>query len=176
MRSFHTDHGAIVTYVGRAGFRRAMALGPALEDPQTNGTWIPVLLPDGDITMIAPANVVDVLPDRITDDASPGTGEVIETTRRALSTLMRGLGEPVTANVFQMRCLLDEFLAAIGPIKSTVDVLGRVDPTGALPEAIVSLVNASTRLDKGDVGGCMAAIDAAHAALEGITFERPDSA
>lgn len=176
MRSFHTDHGAIVTYVGRAGFCRAMALGPALEDPQTNGTWIPVLLPDGDITMIAPANVVEVLSDRITDDTNPGTAQVIETTRRALGTLLRGLGEPVTTNVFDTRSLLEEFLAAIGPVKSTLDVLGRVDPTGALPEAIVSLINASTRLDKGDVGGCMAAIDAARAALEGITFERPDSA
>lgn len=70
---FQSGHGRIVIFLDRhavdgAVFRRAIALGPEVEDPLTGDTWIPALRPDGVVTLIDPTMVIDVQP---TYDGAP---------------------------------------------------------------------------------------------------------
>jgi hypothetical protein len=64
---FHSEYGRIVTYVDRrvgasAVFRRALVLGPELDDPQTGDTWIPALRADSLVTLVDPTSIVDMQP------------------------------------------------------------------------------------------------------------------
>lgn len=64
---FHSEYGRIVTYLDRragasAVFRRALTLGPELDDPQTGDTWIPALRIDNVVTLVDPTSVIDMQP------------------------------------------------------------------------------------------------------------------
>ncbi|HEX3593120.1 MAG TPA: hypothetical protein VHV74_26130 [Pseudonocardiaceae bacterium] len=181
---YHVDpsRGAIVTYVddgtvGASVFRRAVAVGPAVRDPQTEDPWLPVLRTDSVVTMVEVASVVDVLPDG-TRARAEDADDVVEVTRRALTALSRGLTEPATASLDHARTVLDDFVAAIDPVQSTLDVLSTVDPSGSLAVAVLYLIGARAHLENGDVTSTRAAIDAAQVVMCGLSpsvpRERPD--
>ena len=168
------DHGAIVTYVDNRAddgpvFRRAVALGTNMDDPQTEDTWIPVMRTDSVVTLVDPATVVDVIPGQRTADLDPAAAQVVDVTRGALDGLTRGLASPAGASAQYTQVLLEDFVSSISPIPSTLDVLVTVDPTGTLAVAVMYLVTASAHLDDGDIDATRTAIEAAHAVLDGMS-------
>ena len=173
---FHPDRGAVVTYIDRETstrtvFRRAVALGPELTDPNTDDTWIPVVRSDHETVLVDPTVVVDVRPAGCDVDERPAAAEVVEVTRRALGTAIRELdagGGPESVQI-----LLADFVAAISPVQRTLEVLGDMEPTGLVAVAITYLVNASTQLDIGNVVAGRAAIEAAYVVFQDLAAD-PD--
>ncbi|GLY47848.1 hypothetical protein [Lentzea sp. NBRC 102530] len=60
-------NGAVVTYFDPSPFaedvfRRAVAVGPEIVDPQTNLRWIPLVRTDARIELVVWAVVVDIAP------------------------------------------------------------------------------------------------------------------
>jgi len=173
---FHPDRGAVVTYIDRETstrtvFRRAVALGPELNDPNTDDTWIPVLRSDHVTVLVDPTAVVDVRPSGRDVDTRPAAAEVVEVTRRALETAIRELA--AGGGLASVQVLLTDFVAAISPVQRTLQVLGDMEPTGLVAVAITYLVNAATQLDIGNVTAGRAAIEAAYVVFRDLSAD-PD--
>lgn len=159
----HPADGAVVTYVDREHadgqvFRRAVVLGPELDDPETHEGWLPVLGPDRTLGVIDANSVVDVAPAQ-----APAAGDVIDRTRRALDAAIRGVA--TTTDAGGTARLLVDFVVAIRPVQRTVEVLVDAEPTGALAAALCHLVNAANHMENGDATAGRAAIAAARLAL-----------
>ncbi|HEX4723932.1 MAG TPA: hypothetical protein VH333_15555 [Pseudonocardiaceae bacterium] len=153
-----------------AVFRRAVALGPELNDPQTDDTWLPVLRQDRVIALVDPTVVVDVSPTHA-DIGVDLAAEVVEMPRHALNTAVDGVAEDGDADDVQI--LLADFVTAVSPVQRTLEVLADIEPTGLLATAIIYLVRASIRLDIGDVVAARAAIEAAYVAFQNLSSD-PD--
>lgn len=169
----HPSAGAIVTYLdnradGDEMYHHAVALGPHLDDPHTDDTWVSVMRTDGTCTLVDPASVIDVLPDGDQSDHRWRPTEMVEMTQRALDTLSRGLAAPTTADMTNARAVLDDFVSTISPVQPTLDVLTEVEPTGTLAISVLHLVGASVYLDDGDIDAARAAIATAYMLIEGL--------
>lgn len=177
----HPSPGAVVTYLDDHAdsgeeLHRAVAAGPALDDPRTGETWVPLIRVDSVLTLVGAASVIDVSPSGGPPNCGPDPAEVIEGTQRALDVLSRGLAAPATADMTNARAVLDDFVSSIRPVQSTLDVLTDVDPSGTLAIVMLYLIGASAHLDDGDIGSTRTMIADAQLLLDGWSQERPDPA
>lgn len=172
---FHPDHGSVVTYVESTGqaatvFQYAMAVGPEIDDPQTDSTWIPVLRTDRVLALVDPVSVVDVVPARPEPVSDVNAPEAVEATRRALIAAMGELSRAdVPRSLAHAQDVLGAFARAIDPVERTLDVLAALDPSGALATAVTYLLTAAAMLDAGDLEAGRAAIEASTIVLDEFT-------
>ncbi len=59
------EHGAIVTYLNPdvldpTAFLRGIVIGAHVVDPRTSRAWVPVLLPDGTLSVLDARNIIEV--------------------------------------------------------------------------------------------------------------------
>jgi hypothetical protein len=65
MRSLNIGAGRIITYADARGsppFRRAVATGDQVTDPQTGRCWLPVIRTDLLVDLVDPDSVIDIAP------------------------------------------------------------------------------------------------------------------
>lgn len=147
------QRGSVLIHVdGRApAFRRALAIGPALADPDTDAPWVPLVRPDGTSDLVEFTSVVDVSPDdapcplRVTDPSGP-----VGVLAAALDRLVTELTVADRERRSTTYDLLDDFVRAVAPVESALCLLAESDPDNGLGPVLGWLCCAGSEFDAGN--------------------------
>jgi hypothetical protein len=164
--------GSVVIHVddGEPVFRRAVAIGPVLVDPDTDVAWVALARANGTVTMTDAGSVVDVLPDdapsplRFADPHGP-----VGVLARALDRLAAGLigaGPDGRRQGSTTPDLLAEFVCSAAPVEQALRLLAESDPDNGLAVVLGWLSWAGNEYDAGNLAGVVSGVLLADGALK----------
>ncbi|HEY4460589.1 MAG TPA: hypothetical protein VGN81_40190 [Pseudonocardiaceae bacterium] len=163
---------ATVTYldagdVARRDVCHAVVAGADVEDPETGVAWMPIARPDGELTLLDPALVVDG------STTAPHAVDVLASALAVLAHDMSEVDERVPGALRTARLLIVRFIAGTAPIERTVQALADANPRGGLSVVLGGLDSAVEQLDLGHLGDSTADIVAANFALAELLVPGP---
>ncbi len=178
----HADRGSIVTFLDSEGsehswFCQAVVTGSGVIDPETDVDWVPIVRPDGELTLLDPALIVTTEPARTGNDAEPEPPRVVDILAGALAVLAEGMTDldelapmaPQAASV-----LLRRFAEQIMPIEYALCVLVDANPMGRLATVLSGISSAVDQFEHGHVADGKAGILIANNAMAGLVEPEPD--
>ncbi len=178
----HAGSGSIITYLDASGsergwFCQAVVTGIGVVDPQTNVYWLPIVRPDGELTLLDPALIVTTEPgrqDRDTDMGPPPAVDILAGALAALADGMTEIDERAPMALMDARELLTRFVNVITPIEYALCILVDADPRGRLATVLSCISSAADQFEHGRVADGKAGILIANNAMADLVDPEPD--
>lgn len=174
------DRGSIVTYLDAGGsargwFCRAVVTGVGVIDPETDVDWLPIVRPDGELTLLDPALIVTTEPTGTDEDAEPPPA--VDILAGALAVLADGmieLDERAPRAPQAASALLKRFVEQIMPIENALCVLVDANPRGRLATVLSCISSAADQFEHGRVADGKVGILIANNAMADLVDPEPD--
>lgn len=163
---------ATVTYldaveVARHDVCHALVAGADVEDPETGAVWVPIARPDGVLTLLDPALIVEGT------NPAPHAVDLLASALAVLAHDMSEVDERLPGAARAARLLMERFLDDTEPVERTIRALANGNPRGGLATVLSGLDSAVEQLELGHLGDGTADIVAANFALAELLVPGP---